>query len=48
MRGKQAKLLQQDLRELKVAYWLKHWTADRKVQRFISLPGALSPTPKIE
>ena len=33
---------------LKVAYWLKHWTADQKQshlqQRFIYLPGALSPT----
>ena len=39
-----------------VAYWLKHCVVDRKVQgfqsqlqqRYISLPGALSPTPKIE
>ena len=33
-----------------VAYWLKHWTADRKVQGFSptcnrDIPGALSPTP---
>ena len=41
---------------LLVAYWLKHWTMDRKIQGsvplaaeiFISLLGALSPTSKIE
>ena len=42
---------------LLVAYWLKHWTVDRKVQGsspicsrdiIISLLGTLSPTSKIE